>query len=914
MALPGRPMPWILGGILIVLLAIVVASFLRRDADAELEPGVLERVPARDDPVATEDLSTSLAGERRDVVPAPTEAPSTVPHARGSLLIRVTDAATGSAVPGAECVVYSERGTEKTHATLRTDEHGRATVPDLPENTILVHVRRSPPFTDGFAGAFVRAGAATEVDVRLTAGGTVFGRVVDDAQSPIAGADVFLESDRATPTDWSSRPSAPVVRTDSDGRFEIPHVVSQPWSTWIVDGAMRPERWTDVSVRAQSGQLQAFARAAVEDGARVDLGDIALPRGGRFSGRVLDAQRAPVEGALVDFTRSWEMMRSRTKAVPVVTADMTLAAGTVLTRADGAFQVETGRPAPYATVTTRGGIFEQFTLAEEQRAGAGGLELVLSDWSILEIELVDELGAALTTSSPLVRDQDLRMGGGAARSLAGRIGQLDATLVLDGGREIHALFVADTDGLFRFRSSGTSAADRRLLFELIGYLPVDEHIGVQAGQVERRRFTLRPVPVVRVQLNIAAQPVATGPGPDLMALIHVCTLDSARFDALMRLPGSRCCGMGSMWTNKLQAGEHELAMPVFAAGSYWIHAYVPSSRRGPGGGWETIYPFEQHIGPVVAGQGQHEVNVPAIERLVVEDDPREPPPASDPGHVSLRARIVDSTTNKGIANATLWFTPVPNPRGPLGRKSVGVDREGVTKSVQLRPGLHSVSISARGYRVPAPREITVVEGETVDLGLIAIEPTTVVRLRVLESDGRPAPKGTGINMRGPDREASGLLQSRIQNDEGTAEIKADLGAGWMVVVDVPRDDADIDGMRGRQWIVHDFEPGATEQEIRLAPWHAIEVRVTGDVQEYPGAAVSVRSSLPEIDTSLGQMTWGNLFEVTPLADGTRRYRGEVGGPGPLRFTLRSALLQPASEVFQVASGNELQVFVIESAR
>jgi hypothetical protein len=113
----------------------------------------------------------------------------------GVLRLEILDAQTRAPVAGMGFVVYRERGGYKLLARGTTDEAGRAEVRELEANTILVETERKPPHAAQTAGVWLKQGQTKQLEILLDAGGTVVGRIVDEAKRPVPDVGIFLGTD-----------------------------------------------------------------------------------------------------------------------------------------------------------------------------------------------------------------------------------------------------------------------------------------------------------------------------------------------------------------------------------------------------------------------------------------------------------------------------------------------------------------------------------------------------------------------------------------------------------------------------------------------------------------------------------------------------------------------------------------------
>ncbi|MFG0320028.1 MAG: carboxypeptidase regulatory-like domain-containing protein, partial [Planctomycetota bacterium JB042] len=215
-------------------------------------------------------------------------------RAGGRVVGRVTDEA-GAPIEGAEVGLFyplsplsiftlEAAGTRKVLAF--TDRDGRyATDAVRPGSGYFVHVilPRRPHVTR--KGIVVERGRDTRVDVRLTPGGVVSGRVAGPDGEPVVGAELRpIRLGSAWDMIWESDVGLYDGRTDEHGRYRI---------EGLPGGNHR------LFVRAD-GYAPAYREVpGVADGRVVRRVDFELGRGAFLAGRVGDEDGTPIAGAFV---------------------------------------------------------------------------------------------------------------------------------------------------------------------------------------------------------------------------------------------------------------------------------------------------------------------------------------------------------------------------------------------------------------------------------------------------------------------------------------------------------------------------------------------------------------------------------------------------------------------------------------
>jgi protocatechuate 3,4-dioxygenase beta subunit len=150
---------------------------------------------------------------------------------------------------------------------------------------------QAPGFAPSLSPSFVvMAGKNVQgVTVRMVKGGGMSGRVVDPDGKPVARARITTHDNDWTDDDFTrslgiGMPTAttPVdVRTDAEGRFNIPNLASATYQ---------------IIVEAQGFTNHMQHDININDGSEQKLGDLTMMRGGSLSGTLFDPAGKPLAG------------------------------------------------------------------------------------------------------------------------------------------------------------------------------------------------------------------------------------------------------------------------------------------------------------------------------------------------------------------------------------------------------------------------------------------------------------------------------------------------------------------------------------------------------------------------------------------------------------------------------------------
>jgi hypothetical protein len=840
-----------------------------------------------------------------------------VESGHGRLDILVLDEVTRAPLAGVQCLVYSERGGEKLHAKCITNADGRASAENLPANTILVEARRTETHAEGFAGVWLKLDQIREVVIRVGAGETAVGRVVDDTGAPIAGAELLLDEDMATLIDGYQdvRTSKAVSAVSGpDGRFEIPHLAPRPGNVWIVNGEMRPEGWSGPSVVARKGGAtgSAFIRT-LKPGEIASFGDIVVDRPRTWRGHVVDARGARVEGALVtlreDRNHAFESHWDGPDALWPGLDGFRLEPGEVLTAADGSFAIEGFQERTPITIWPRTGIQEVFTVAAlAPGATSSDLELRIKDWSMLEVEVVDAQGARVGFCNPRFPDVGF-----------GAMGFSPVRIELSGAREAVGWLKPSRGDAWHARFEGSFDGLDHLRVAVPGYFEAHHAFTAPIANGEHVRLTLIEAQTIRLHISLAKQD--RGPkkyGRAAFCWVSACLLSAEQRKASHELGlDTQCCGFDCELHKDLPEGESDVELPALTDKPLWIYVGV----RGANGTWSGSF------GPFAAGPAVHAIDIPKIDPALFivfkspfgeVPDPT-PPASSQPDESDARGglvfRVVDWKSGEPIpyAFATVRAASANPKYMPL---ELQADVAGRITEQWIPAGTLDLVVSARGYKSSSAISVTVRANEPTNLGSISLEAAPAPRIQVLritEADGAAIDEGAGVQIIDP--QSLKAVDVKAFND-GRVVLPPDLPERFFVRLSEFRSDALNRQSSAIQVIA--VTRGSTDlTTARLAPWCEFEVRIGGAITEFPRSAVRVtlRRSTLAADPDTEALDAASAFvsdEIEPLADGRRRFRAFVAA-GSFVVETASVLFTIPNARVEVRKLAELQTFELSSA-
>lgn len=853
----------------------------------------------------------------------------------GTLEILVLDEVTGDPLPDHEFRLFKERDGYQLLAKGRTDAKGRALYPRLAENLYAIETLRAPPFAPAVGAAWLEEGGSTELELRVGAGGTFTGRVVDDLGEPLGGANLGLSSwghglRRGVARDEIEKQS--IATTDEDGRFRIEHVASAPSGLWRVEDELRVERWEAIRVYAYYGDGKDWSEHHVRAGETVAVPDLVVPRVGTWHGRVVDESGAAIPGALVSPRNGrWVAMDplyamlgdewDRWRGFPGDEGFALQGPEEVLTDGEGRFEFTTRRADHRClTVLTPDRRVRRFDRGEffpRVAPGERSEELILRIDTELRwtLHFHDERGGPLDVRSSFGRQgQTWPMGNWPANWQASR-----AFLLLEDQRteEVNLEVNAETgvEAVLPLRMDPRRVRGVRV--QVVGYSLANVMFTGTPMAEESIDVTLEPWGRVKVRFEDAEDVLEE----DQRVYLHT---------ALTRVRPTEeqpyaSAGLGSHGSANLGPDGVETDFVAQAPGDYWV---VLQTHFGLG--------IQRVYGPLQPGLDRTPIPVdrefleallpkPPEETETVAQDPPPPPPESVAPEArqvgQLRVRVVDASTGEPLSYFSVGFGRDPE-SGERGASWWTVNTGSLAAETEV--GTIWFRVHATNYRPSALLKANLVEGEVADMGAVALEPLPRYAGRLVDPDGRPV--------------GAGQLWVSDAEGEFTATPSLDAGGKFAILGEIGRDvilQAEVEEpledfpgpgfqqLEVRRWPTH------VEEILELEGWRPLEIVVQGLDPNLSGASLSVQAewvdAMPRPQSGgfggLGRLgyiegveepepvqdpppsTRATEFAWSPDAD---RHFGVVAGPGRVRIRVMSPLHEFEPIEIQVTAGAEVQ--------
>ena len=222
--------------------------------------------------IADKNGSNQTESQREQIEPAQVPAEK---FATGSARIRVIYGDDESPAVGIGVRYFQSRKANGSPVwcQVKTDDRGEIRLARLPPGKITVGTDHQRKFERGI----IAAGEETELLITLEDGVDISGVVVDTSNMPVPGATIVFAG-------WAaSRPRA-MGRTDAAGRFLL----------------RQCERLSNVGARARGYTPSPLRSVSAGKGAKVEIRIVMPGAGGSVHGIVLDPDRKPVVGAIVN--------------------------------------------------------------------------------------------------------------------------------------------------------------------------------------------------------------------------------------------------------------------------------------------------------------------------------------------------------------------------------------------------------------------------------------------------------------------------------------------------------------------------------------------------------------------------------------------------------------------------------------
>ncbi len=690
----------------------------------------------------------------------------------------------------------------------------------------------------GRAVAPLAAGASEPVALVLAPATTLSGRVVEaDSGRPLAGVRLLARGRQG---------GSFVARSGADGRYAM--------------RGLSPQRYT---LTADDERFVSWSHPLTLVAGQPESQDVALVRGAALSGRVVDEQGAPIEGARLRLTRSGEnVFQAFVRSLQ--------GEGAARSGRDGTFRATRLAPGERQRLDVQHDDFEERTIAGVSLAPGGvrsGLTIVMRRGLSIRGTVKDENGRPLAGAEvTLSRARTLRAGrGGAQLSLVGP------------GSEVRR--ESGPDGSFAFR--GLSAGNYSIAARRSGFARASvDPVGVsETRPAEPLELVLRPGASITGYVrdrsgngspgwSLAARPAGGGGGP-AFGPGSIRTEEPTGADGLFVLEG-------------LTSGEAYDLQVMGAAGLGPRRAGVAAPADG--------------VELTVAGTGQ-------LRGRVLEAESGRPVPDFE-----LR---YEPDQQGGVR---VFFSSGPGGgRGPYQRQSFHAE-DGSFELDEVPVGKWTLQASARGYQPGSASGLTVAAGDVTEGVEVRLSRGAVLVGRVLEArSGRPiVDASVKADPSGGERRMPTVVMA---DEKGPNEATTDADGRY-----------EIAGLAPGAWRVTASHPEWSEAsasvevkdapatlDLRLGKGGAVAGTVLAGGRPVAGAQVALSAAGDSgFRPSAGFVGGG---EQAALSDDGGRFRFERLAPG--RYTLTASLREQASAPVEAAvtgeAVQEVQLTLAEGA-
>ncbi len=662
--------------------------------------------------------------------------------AAGGVRVRVVDATNGSPVEGVLVELLSEEPVRRRYGRVRSDARGDARFEAVFAPLVLALAGRS----DRFAAALTIArgdvlGERLAV-LRLGPGGTITGRVVDDQGAALAGVSLTLADISPWPEPTEHR--VIVGKTAPDGSYRIERVLDLPRLVSAREDSFFGAAWSSVIVEARGTGGSARVAHSIQPCGEAIAADLILPRPPTLAGRVIDAGRRPVIGALVSVNPERQRLGQVNLHVvdPQAVADgladlpgserFALLEGEALTASDGSFSLSGVGSRPSVLVVPPDGRLEDFPIGPWTPGGAiDGLEFALAEREVLRMRLFDPQGRAIL-GAPAALDANPMPTGDPAPSRIAPIGgpltsawvtsKVDLLAELGEGRELRAQCAPSGDGTFSFALATPLSAIVRLYISAPGFKTrVRECNGRLRQESVIANEQLEPLEALDL-LIVRSGELEDPPGSEPQEIfLRACALAPQSVVSDPAHPRPACCGFGMSAQFSMTGRERAVAVPMQDERPFWL-----SLRSSRGSRAEEVV-----VGPFRAGAGRQTIEISAMppgpslfQRPVASASRRDPRAVDTTVQATLCA--FDAVSGAPLPEAEVWVLCDPLGREAWLGRTWTTQADGCATIEGVFAGNWTFVVSAAGHRATllGPLEIGALNpaDEEIDLGEVRLPP------------------------------------------------------------------------------------------------------------------------------------------------------------------------------------------------
>lgn len=889
----GRGLLWVIVASGALLLgAIILVQSGGREVDSSKAAGIAPRGGRQDTrPFSQPSPSGTPTPVGREAVVDPHEpkrlSAAELEQAVGSFLnVLVLDNATGAPLPDIELSLFSERPRLAGYGHGISNQAGRVQFSELSENLYLVASRRTPPFAEGLGVVWVADRSQQELVLRLSHGGSIAGRVVDDEGQPLEGAEITVSdgtgfSRAILGNKTLNAQSGAAVHSDRDGRFQVDAVRSEPKGVWLIDGEVRQEKLVPVRITARLQSGRDSISSPVDEGRTARVEDMVIDRPRSLSGIVVDerGRRLPNVFVSVNKDRIWTSQNEGYLGLETQFTKLMQDPSFLIefeearTDESGRFELHT-RSAPYVALVRGPNGTKQLEELGHVAPGESlsGIELVLKTATSLSLRLVDEEGRPISPT-PIPQSRPL---------------QYSSSFLL--GNQVHFVPIFSAGAPL----SSTRNARRSLFSEDGHYAPSFQfdlgqvaELLIFADGYHMQRLTdltqalassttlkLKPLPRVRISLSIGED----WPRKEIYQLRQLLDVFASSI-APTQLPDSASTrtlkesGLGSNFSLHLGVSPKLLTLPVLREGEYWVYLVPSWIRNG------KAFDLRQVAGPFSTTSNEvHEIELTAefLAHLAMDSDGAGPkiapgvdmapyqPTEAGAGQVALR--LTNATSGDAITDVRVWLR---NEETSTSRFALPHGEPGSYLATELVAGTWQPTLRQGDYEPVEWEEVVLAPGEHLDLGNKMLVPRPRLRGHLLLSDGAKAPERSSL-----------VITDLNDKDYGTTYGETDAD-GYFDIPFASQEVAhfyirsQVTAFNQTQFIGQEFCLDLEEWngELRLQPWRHVEFILEGIAPEKQFEPCEL-SLVPDHCATASHPAFESkgLRTTEPQLDGRRRFR------------------------------------------